>query len=295
MGILDVADEVRRFRADHQWIHPLLMKHLHTRRTRKLPGPRDWIAASRAPLWCGRFHVMAYRMGMKVVDDDLGPQDHWRMGRGTAMHSVFQEGWFGPAGWLKGGWKCPKCGHIHGMGEGKEVTVKSSVFLPSKCDECSVKPGRWNQFTFVEPYVRDNVSLVRGRTDGVLKLPGHKEELFDLKIVTDLSRIKSKGARDFDVRQLHWYLGPSGMRLGRMVYVNPGAKKLEEAIVEVQIDFDPMILWEEREKIRVIREAIQESARPLPSCPHDRALPWGKCPCVELEAFWRSHGGGSSP
>jgi len=300
MGIADVLDDVRAQRQDSEFLLPLLLENLYSSREVPPPGPDTWFSISKAPVLCPRAMVMVNRLRVPMVDevDALG---RWRMDKGTAMHAVIQELWLGPLGWLLGGWRCPACGHVHGTDFETEppfwiadratwVTPQTSVKMPDECSQCEFKNHPMEPFHYVEPWVHDPHLKVRGRTDGLLKLPAYYPEFLDIKTTGNLDRVRT-APWPADVTQLQWYMGPSKCRRGRLLYVNPGAKTLEEGVVEHKVSFDPKLMHKEKEKFRGLREALADKTKPIPDCPYGGKSPYGECNCVEVAMLWASNGG----
>lgn len=297
MSLFDVIETAHASRDAHEYLHPLLTEFLYHVRTKPLPGPDDWLPASGVPTWCPRWHVMAWRLGVREVVQELTAEARWRMDRGTALHRTFQELWLGPMGWLYGGWKCPNCGHLHTSnsepgkpeplidGWKSPVTPENAVVMPERCETCNFKSSKFDPFRFEEPWCRNAVEKVRGPTDGILKMPAHAVEFFDLKTTGSLEYVRLR-PREKDVLQLQWYMDAYDIRRGRIVYINPGGKRFEDSMVEHVISFDTNAMTREKRKIRALREALKNEARPVPACPHGGKLPYGDCQCVELESKW---------
>jgi len=272
-----------------------MLESLSSSREVEPPGAESWFSVSRVSTMCPRSLVMASRLGIPFADD-LDAQARWSMDRGTAMHAVFQERWLGPSGWLFGGWSCPECAKLHG-GDGKDrwsVRLENAVPLPARCERCGHPSGRHDPFRFVEPYGMDSQLRVRGRSDGFLKLPGRGFEVMDLKFTARLDLVRFAPKPDH-VSQIYWYLDAFSLRTGRLVYVDPGAKKVEEAMVEHTVNFDPNVMQREKEKVRVAREALRDNSKSVPPCPYGGKLAYGECPCVEVEVLWASAGNQSGP
>jgi len=302
VGIGTLFDDIREERQSNEWLLPILMENLGSRREVDAPGPDTWFNASKAPTLCPRALVMASRMKVPLVDES-DAQGRWRMDKGTALHAVVQERWLGPLGWLLGGWRCPACAHVHGEDTeskppfwiaGTWVTPQSSVAMPQVCEKCKFKNHPMDPFQYVEPWIYESNVRVRGRTDGLLKLPAHYVELLDIKTTANLRAVREK-PWPADVIQLHWYMGPIKCRRGRLLYIDPGAKKLEDAIVEHKVSFDPELWHKEKEKIRGLRKILEEKAKPIPDCPYEGKSPYGECACVEVAMFWASHGNRAVP
>lgn len=297
----DIFASVREERKANEWLLPLLLEHLGTERTVDVSGPSDWLSASKVPSHCPRAHVMAWRLGVKLIDA-WPAQSRWNADKGTALHIVIQEMWLGPLGWLRGGWKCHECARIHTTDMAPEVTPENSIARPDVCIECGFEPNHFDRFGYVEPWIKDEFARVRGRADGIIELPACPEEILDIKsmgLFKWTARQGVPGDRSWDirdgpkgdhVRQLHWYMGPSKIRHGRLLYVNPGERKLERAIVEHRVLFDPKLWHEEREKILGLRKALEDKTRPVPDCPNGGVSPFGECACVEVEGVWARHG-----
>lgn len=299
MALGNVVSAVRELRDERRWLHPLIMERLVKREIKKAPGPTDWIGVSRLPNWCPRAHVMAHRMDLPLIDE-IEPIGAWRMDRGTAMHMVIQELWLGPTGFFLGGWRCPKCAHVHGATNGS-VTFASSVPMPGKCEKCDLPNGKWTRFQFVEPEMRDTELLVRGNCDGILHLAPHPYEILDIKTTEDIDKeirrrdgtvvpsIREHPNPDH-VLQLQWYLDFSGYHTGRLLYVSMGAKDIADAIAEHPVAYDPRVMHAEKEKVRAIRQALQDPSRPVPDCPVAGKGKYGECSCVEVAMLWARRG-----
>jgi hypothetical protein len=301
VGLFDLVDKVHAVQQEHQNLHPLLTEFLYDSSTKKIPGPDDWLPASGVPTWCPRWHVMAWRLGHRESVRELDAQSRWAMDRGTALHRTFQELWMGPMGWILGGWRCPHCGHLHTSGSEPNkpeplidgwkspVTPKNAVVMPERCETCDHKSSKFDPFRFEEPWCRNEAERVRGPCDGILNLPAHAIEFFDLKTTSGLKWVR-KEPRIKDVIQLHWYMDTYDIRRGRIVYINPGEKRFEDAVVEHVFSFDTNLMTREKRKIRGLREALKEESRPVPACPYGGKLPYGDCACVELAVTWASRG-----
>lgn len=305
MGLGDVVRGIREIREERSGIIPLLMNHLNTQRIKKAIGPTDWLGVSKMGTLCPRALVIAHRLQLPLVDE-RNPTSNWRMDRGIALHLVFQELWLGPMGFLLGGWKCsrPSCGFVHGASD-EEGTVqfRSAVCMPKVCERCGLENGKWTRFHFIEPQMRIGAPYyVQGQSDGLLHLAPNPIEVLDLKFSENLDKdymprdggkyrpsLRAEPKRDH-VIQLHWYMDYAGLRQGRLFYVNPAASELHDALAEHVIPFDPNLMFREKEKVRGLREALQDEDRPVPPCPYDGAGPYGDCECVEVAVLWARRG-----
>lgn len=297
----DIIRKIREARKSHEWMLPVLLEELGTSREVSVPGPRDWLSASKVPGHCPRAHVMGYRMGVKLVDT-WDAQKRWNADKGTAIHIVVQEMWLGPRGWLRGGWKCFECARVHTRDMAPEVTPENSIPAPNQCIECGFEPNVFDRFGYVEPWIKDTVARIRGRTDGIIEMPACPEEILDIKSTGSFkwnARRNIPGDKSWDLReapkkehvqQLHLYMGPSRIRNGRLLYINPGEKQLHKAIIEHKIEFDPGIWHQEREKIIGLRKALEDKTRPVPCCPYGGFGTYGDCACIEMEGLWARHG-----
>jgi len=305
MALADLIGKIRELRDQRGALVPLLMESLIVHREDDPPGPKLWLGVSRIPEMCPRALVMAHRLKVRMVDD-IDLKGRWRMDRGTALHMVVQELWLGPMGNLLGGWQCPRCAFIHGAACSDEeqdqksiptVSFRSSVPRPSECRRCALKNGKWTRFRFVEPEFRDFDLFVQGKSDGLLHLAPNPIEVLDLKTTENLDKSFTRrdgtiipsvrdAPRKNDVAQLQWYLDAGSFRSGRLLYFNPGAATLEEALVEHQVAYDAAYIHAQKEKVRGLREALEDETRPVPRCPHDGAGTYGECPCVEVAVLW---------
>ena len=305
---MDIFKAVREAREEKGSLVPMLVESLVRSDLKAPPGPKSWLGVSRGPTLCPRAMVMAHRLKVQLVDEvDL--KGRWNMDRGTGLHVVVQELWLGPMGFLLGGWQCPRCAHIHGGVEGDDrdglvvttVTFLSAVPMPEECEKCRLQNGKWHRFRFIEPEFRDGRLLVSGKCDGLLHMAPNPIEILDLKTTgTDFDKnytlrdgtyIPSlrEAPRKNDVGQLQWYLDAANLNTGRLLYLNPGADSVETAMVEHKVAFDPVYMHGQKEKMRGLREALEEESRPVPACPYEGAGPYGgECSCVEVAVLWAS-------
>ena len=76
----------------------------------------------------------------------------------------------------------------------------------------------------------------------------------------------------------------------RLLYVSMGAKDIADAMVEHQVAYDPRVMQAEKEKVRAIRQALQDPTRPVPDCPVAGKGQYGECTCVEVAMLWARGG-----
>lgn len=291
MNIAEMYKTIKDGEDDNFFIHPHLVDGLSIVRPVKLVDKDTWLSASKVPGMCERSIIIAHRLKVEFVDS-RGPEDRWLADRGTYLHSMFQDKWLGPLKMLMGGWQCPHCSHVHTSNGSSEVTFDNSVICPDKCEKCGKKNDvRWNPFKFMEPWCRNEDVMVRGPCDGLLVVPFGGLEILDLKTVKNMAGVK-RAPRENHVKQLHWYMDPSGIRRGRIVYMDPGAKKFSEAFVEHLVEFDNGLVQSEKERVLALREALKEENqdKPPPACKWGGQLPYGPCECTQLESLWASHG-----
>lgn len=295
----ETITRAKAIRESNASVASVLMERLGSGRVVDAPGPDSWLNPSALPRLCPRAIVMAYRLKVPMADS-FDPQARWNMDRGTAMHVMFQDMWLGPLGLISGGWKCPRCSHVHGVDPKGDVpgvprhvpivTVESAIKRPEICGACKYKPHPIEPFSYVEPWTSDSFFKVRGKMDGLLWLPGHYMEVLDIKSTSRIERILEYGPSKDHVIQVHWYMDATGCRKARLLYVDPGADKIENAFVERQVSYDPELMQAEKEKVRGLREALREESRPVPDCPYDRKRYGRDCDCVEVALLWSRAG-----
>lgn len=308
MGLTSILREVKEAKEEGRFLAPYLMRALCSRRVQRV-SPDMWLGPSTITggSFCPRAWTIAYRLGVPLVDD-LGPNNRWWMDFGTAGHTMIQDSWLGPAKLIKGGWKCERCLYTvgidpedktevfsHGDPVIDKVTVKSAVHRPDgECPQCGLKPT-WRQgWTFIEPTAYDTDYLIAGWNDGIITMPNAADEVVDFKFVLSVSW-KRKAPADEHVKQVSLYGDMLGIKRGRIFYVERGKKHLADAIVEHGFDIDPKVVQQEKEKVRVFREATKapKTEPSIPACPDGGEGTYGPCTCVELEAVWKAHGPGS--
>lgn len=284
MSLANTIRRVRDARQETTSFHEALMGSLHSVREKELTED-FWIGPSRLPELCPRAYTIAWRLGVPFIDEFDG-DSRWRMDLGTGIHTVFQELWTGPQGWLLGEWTCRKCRHKHG-----EPTIKGAVRCPEQCEECGHVPGYRTEFEYGEIYLFDAEYRIRGYTDGLGQLPAQPAELWDVKSTGDLRYVR-KAPRKNDVKQLQMYLDMAKVKRGRLIYIDRTAKKIENAIAEHVVPYDRSIVQEMKEKVSVLREALKapKTEPSLPACPNGGAGTYGPCPCKELDLAWAAHG-----
>lgn len=284
------------------WVAPRIMTALVS--TREVDVKPDmWLSPSVLSGWCPKAWTMAYRMGVPLMDE-IGPDNRWWMDGGTALHTMFQESWMGPSGILKGGWRCPACLHTigidlddtavvnsHGVESIAKVTVRSAQKCPSSCPSCGHTPTWRTPFAYIEPLVYDLDMRVCGLTDGIIDWGDQDDELWDLKTKTSTDSMEwIREAPDRDhVRQLNWYMDMAGVKYGRIVYMDRSAKHLAGAFVEHQVDYDPLLMAKEKEKVSAFREATKNPESSLPACPDGGQTRFGPCQCRELSRAWKDY------
>lgn len=284
MSIGRTINRVRDARKQNTSFHEALMGSLHSVREKELT-PDFWIGPSRLPELCPRAYTIAWRLGVPFVDQ-FDPDSRWRMDLGTGIHTIFQELWTGPQGWLLGKWTCRGCRHEHG-----EATIKGAVRCPKECAGCGLVPGYRTEFEYGEIFLSDPELRVRGYTDGLGQLPAQPAELWDVKSTGDLRYVR-QAPRKNDATQLQMYLDMAKMKRGRLIYIDRTAKKIEDAIAEHVVLYDGAVVQEMKERIRVLREALEAPKEEpgLPACPNGGSGTYGPCQCKELDLAWTAHG-----
>jgi len=307
VALKHVFDKLREARHEHEWLNQVIEEGLRTERKVKPLEHHSWLAVSRVGTMCTRAEVMASVMDIPLIDE-RDAQDRWRADRGTALHKMFQEQWLAPMGYILGGWRCPYCAHIHGAVEDPDdpkvpykVWMETAIACPKRCAKCGKEWRRMEPFQYVEPWSIDKLLRVRGRIDAILRLPGYYPEVADLKS----THFIGTGGRPWsvirrprmnDVKQLHWYMDSTKCRRGRIIYMDPSAEDVRDALVEHKVSFNPSLMHKEKEKVRGLRKALQASKEKavtsgsLPDCPNDRKLYGRECACVEMEGLWSGTG-----
>jgi len=79
---------------------------------------------------------------------------------GTRAHHYFQDCVLGPAGLLKGLWRCKICNRLHSS----TPSLYPRTHCSGSCD-C-------NEYRYVEPSLRDEEHLIIGHTDGIVPFEG---------------------------------------------------------------------------------------------------------------------------
>jgi len=258
-----------------------------------------WLGPSTVSSLCPKAFVLAGKMGVPLIRHET-LQQRWTMDRGTFLHELLQNFWFGRAGMVLGGWKCDDCSHIHGIdidddtvvmdghGGGEvvdKVTLKSAIPMPMVCEQCGMK-RRWRHgFTFVEPMVYDLGLRVSGYVDGIIRPPETGVlEVMDIKGTSKkaLATLRRRGPYLEHVKQVTWYADMMGLKKGRILYVARDEENVSKAFLEKPVDVDEKMISQEKESLRAIRQEIKKDEPSIPPCPHGGRRPWGPCECAAL-------------
>lgn len=310
MTLAHVFDKLRQAQEEHKWLNQVIGEGLRSERKVKPLEHHSWLATSKIATMCTRAEVLVALLQLPLVDE-RDAQDRWRADRGTALHRMFQELWMAPLGYILGGWRCPHCAYIHGAVIDQDdpkvpykVWVETAVPCPRRCEECGKEWRRQEPFQYIEPWAVDKQLRVRGRMDAILRFPGYYPEVGDLKSTHFLGTEGKpwsviRNPRMNDVKQLHWYMDAAQCRRGRIIYMDPSADDVRDALVEHKVSFNPSLMHKEKEKVRALRKALQAiAASPkeavtggsIPDCPNDRKLYGRECSCVEVEGIWAGTG-----
>jgi len=311
MGLADVVREHRRVaersaveaRADHyveaESVSPLVTGiaewYLGTKETHITKD--TWFSPSMISDGCSRAYALAGRMNVPLIKARKFIPD-----LGTACHTMLQNEVLGPMGVLYGGWKCSDCGSeygidatdvaeiwTHGSRAQRKVTVKSAMAMPKQCDECGMKRGWRHGFEFIEVSVYDLALRFAGWSDGILRRSdgSGEPEIIDIKSTSakGLKWHRDKGVEPSHATQTMWYMDLTGLKKGRVLYVDRGAKDVLDGMLECPVYYDSKVIKAQREKIIAIREAI-EGKREIPACEYGGRRPWGPCECAGFDRSW---------
>lgn len=294
MGLGDLIRDVQKAQEQGQWLKPYLLESLISEEQKTII-PDMWMSPSVISDFCPRAWALAYHFGIPLVDQRAPDNRYW-MDIGTAMHRILQESWFGPAGLLKGGWKCPVCLTVHGFDPSDKeivfshgiervdkVTIRSAVKMPKSCT-CHFQPSWRETFSYVEPLFYDLKDKICGWCDGIIEWPSnvHTDELVDFKIIKDLKWVKNE-PNESHVRQLSLYMSMSGINRGRIMYVSRSEKHLTDAIVEHPFALDEEVVVKEKEKVRGLRKSLGGDGS-IPDCPYGGSRKFGPCDCTRIQS-----------
>ena len=260
--------------------------------------PDMWLGPSTVSGMCPKAFVSAAAMGVPMSRQET-LQQRWTMDRGTFIHELLQNNWFGRSKALLGGWKCDDCGHIHGIdieddtpiGDGHEgndittdkVTLLSAVEMPDECEKCGMKRCWRHGFTYVEPMVYDLGLRVSGYVDGIIRVPHQNRlELIDFKGTSKkaLAQLRKRGPYLEHIIQVSWYLAMMKLKKGRIIYIARDEEVVSKAFLEKPVELDEKLMSQEKEKIRALRKEAAKDKPRIPPCPHGGSRPWGPCECA---------------
>lgn len=296
MGLGDLIRDVQVAKAKGTYLQPYLLESL-SRVEDKTVFPEMWMSPSVISKFCPRAWAIAYRCGIPF-SDTFGADNRWWMDLGTAMHMVLQEMWLGPAGLIKGGWKCPSCGTVqgydpddltpirtHGEDHMQKVTPRSAIAMPDRCSQCGFRPNWRTTFSYIEPLLYNPGDKICGWCDGIIAWPSkvQPDELVDFKIPLSLKWVKNAPTDDH-VRQLSLYMDMAHIPRGRILYISRSEKHLTDAIIEHPFTLDAEVVTQEKEKVRAFRKAAKDPESSLPACPYGGSRQFGPCDCTRLES-----------
>ena len=296
MGLSDLIRDVHAAKAKGTYLQPYLLESL-SKSEPKHVGPDMWMSPSVISEFCPRAWSIAWRAGIPFADEH-GPDNRWWMDLGTAMHKVLQEMWLGPAGLIKGGWRCPACGVVqgydpddltkirsHGEDHMQKVTPRSAITMPDRCPQCGFRPNWRATFAYIEPLLYNLDDRICGWSDGIINWPSsiQPDELVDFKVPLSLRWVKDAPS-EAHVSQLSLYMDMANIPRGRIMYLSRSEKHLADASMEHPFTLDPQIVKREKEKVRAFRKAAKSPESSLPACPYGGARRFGPCDCTRLES-----------
>lgn len=230
---------------------------------------------------------------------------------GTALHSWWQEQYFGPMGVLKGNWRCVRCGYTTSM---TTMPLREHQ-CGSTCEDGSpvlsasasgVRVGRNRVWRFAEVPVTSPEWGIVGHSDGVYLLRG------PLGTVETILEIKTAGPSFWarggypyaeNIFQINIYMWLTGKKKGVLLYIDKGGvnKDLPMMGKEIFVDYNDSARRDTCMKIELYRESVKTQRLPSrmamcelkPRSARPQSCPFGKV-CLsdaragEVEKSWGS-------
>jgi len=191
---------------------------------------------------------------------------------GTALHSWWQEQYFGPMGVLKGNWKCARCGYTTSMTtmpmrehQCGSTCADGSVVLSTRPNEARVGS---NQFwKFAEVPVTSKEWGVVGHSDGIYLLRGPTGTIeVVLEIKTAGATFWERGGFPYpaNIFQLNIYMWLTGKKKGVLLYIDKGGVKKDLPMMskEIFVDYNDSARRDACMKIELYRDAVDKQRLP---------------------------------
>lgn len=226
---------------------------------------------------CPRLEVFKQLMPDVIVGSDKpDPRLQMIFDVGTALHSWWQEQYFGPMGTLKGIWRCSKCGfrtstmttmpaYPHSCDKGDSVSGVPVVDASDMRRKIRVGANRYWKFDEV-PVVDKDWGIV-GHSDGIYIFGrGQTSEEVVLDIKTAGPSFWTRGGIPYpeNVFQLNIYMWLLGKTKGILLYIDKGGfeKSLPMMCKEVMVSYNDSYRRDACTKIDLYRDAAKNKELP---------------------------------
>lgn len=209
-----------------------------------------WIQVESIGRMCAREEALVSLGGIQRslhIDADMALARRFGEGAGWA----FQNRVWGPAGVLRGAWRCLSCGH--------DTSKQGNLFekripMPKECPGC--KASQWN-LQYKEEELRDETLRIKGRPDGFLWIRD-EEIIVDTKVVgvRDARTVKFSPLRE-SVIQVQTYLGLARIARGVIVYLDRTQFGVEKVISAHWINKDDQMIESIKDSVRGLWNTIR--------------------------------------
>lgn len=179
--------------------------------------------------FCCRRVILDTFFPENITAGDHEPRIQLIFDTGHALHSWFQNKYFGPDRVLWGTWRCRGCGRrVRGL-------------MPKKCRRCGAPRS---VFKYLEPLVREPHLDLVGHCDGILLVDGEKRVL-ELKTINPkgFEQVAKYGAAvPAHIYQVNIYMHLLKMDVCNVLYIN----KADSRLVEFEVPYDKRV-WDDCE------------------------------------------------
>ena len=226
--------------------------------------------ASQMYYFCPRAGVLAVLAPpVKTVDATLQA----KFDIGHAMHAWYQNRYLGPAGLLKGTWRCTRCGkaklglmprmHCECHGPCEECIWPLAARLEKACQLCYRTPSSWE---YLETKLAWMEAGIVGKCDGILDKSGSiklnpEDAVLEMKTITPDLFKGLKDAKDQHKYQCRLYMKMTGLRRGVVLYIDKSADD-KVPVKEFEVAYDEADAQDAFDKAKMYRTALADHKLP---------------------------------
>lgn len=222
---------------------------------------------------CPRFEILKQLMpDLGDATEVIDTRTQMIFDVGTALHSWWQEQYFGPMGVLKGNWRCVHCNYQTSMTTmpikphhcGNTVSDGSPVLNPHGTP---ARVGNNRIWRFAEVPVLNKEWNIIGHSDGIYLLRGPTGIIeCILEIKTAGPSFWARGGIPYaaNIFQINIYMWLTGMTRGILLYIDKGGvnKDLPMMCKEVVVNYNDTHRKDACMKIDLYRDAVKTKTLP---------------------------------